>query len=251
MELFNNKLISCNILCCLKPSEILKRCSINKNIAKLCNDEYLWRQHVKINYFINLKRSVDKWRDIAIFSERLLTKLFEHKLYPSYRLLQTFVLLFDNSKILIHNKFYINMAKKDIVSIRNLSKKFNLFRRKEDKYTMNDICELYNFNKIATFVKSNDEFKKFNNEFSKEDMKFYNYIIKQLSKPTKYFVNKVIQKEPYIDEHTYITIDYDIDIIGSLIDKYVFSDGFYEAFDYYKQLIFLKYFTDIVYPENF
>lgn len=253
MEVFNNPILSYNILYNLKPSEILRNCSINRNISYICNDEYMWAEYCKRHYFINIKRDVFTWREIAIFSEKMLTLLFKHKIYPSYRILQIYTLMVEELKI---DELVLKSVTKDqeIISYSIYIEigDVNLYDYSHEE--INDLLDKYGFDEFILSDKP-DLLNSFGDQlFDESSMKYYKYIMDLVRRPTKYFVNKVIQKEPYKDIHTYITMDFDVDM-----NDYIYNQSGYEENDVpelvnlHKMLqtnlksLFIQYFTDIVF----
>jgi hypothetical protein len=67
----------------LPYSEAKKKCIF----FNVCEDENLWRQYVKYNYFIEKKSDKLSWTQVAEMANEILESMFEKNNYPTFRVL--------------------------------------------------------------------------------------------------------------------------------------------------------------------
>lgn len=179
----------------------------------------------------------------------MLSLLFKHKKYPSYRVLQIYTLSTDNLTTISSrdiNSVLPNVS--DIVGYCVFSDIGNYW---VSDALNNTISKMYGFDNFEVLDIS-DIPKSLNQELTKTQMDYYKDIITISSRPTKYFVNKL--NDDLEDIHTFITIDFDIDM-----SDYIYNqpghmnldelDNLYEKLQTYQQILFIKYFTDVIFQE--
>jgi hypothetical protein len=64
-EIFNN----------FNVETLLSQCSINKKIARLCQDERFWGKYVNTRYYVENKPDDISWKDFAILLDQILFNL--------------------------------------------------------------------------------------------------------------------------------------------------------------------------------
>ena len=205
----------------LNPSDLVDLCQSNVSMLHVGRNEYLWLYYIKRKYFIDRIPATKTGVEVALMAEDILEVLFEHELYPTFRVLDNVI------NDLTGNEIYMkigNRTDQQLISVDN-------FYDTEYPQLFQPVdvgeCGNVHYDNIGNHIVLEPTFKR-----------YFHRISNLVNVPTVYLVPTGT-----------VVINFDADMCNFLIcdnsltkDNHDVNEYVYDNFSVYCRILFVQYF---------